>query len=354
LFPYWAVFALAAFGAVLERPQSQGGRDQAVLLTLVGVFLTLFIGLRYKVGADWVSYDLALWSAGYRSIAETLVMRDPGYEALNWIAASLGLGLWAVDLVCAAIFVWGLLRLARTQPRPWMVVFLAIPYLVTVVAIGYTRQSVAIGIVMASFAAVIRGGSIVRAIVYVAIATLFHRTAIVILPFLSLAAGQSRSWNLVAIVPAIYGLYATFVAPSLDTLVYGYIVKAYSSSGAAIRVGLVVIPAAIFLNFRKRLGFSPSESRLWFSLSLAALACLVLLLVLPSSTVVDRLALYALPLQIVILARVPSTLVSDGFGRAILIFYAAGVLFVWLTFASHSEAWIPYRNYIAELHQGTL
>jgi len=339
---------------MLERPPSAEGRRSLLALVFAGLFLTLFIGLRYKVGGDWTEYQDALWRGGFRTLGDTFAIRDPAYETLNWAAAHLGLGIWAVNIVCGGIFVWGLLRLARTQPRPWMVVFLAVPYLITVVAMGYTRQAVAIGIVMASFAAAISGGSIVRSIVYIAIGTLFHRTTIVVLPLLSLATGQRRVWNLLAVIPALYGLYAIFVAPSLGNLVHGYLEEEYSSSGAAIRVALVVVPATIFLLFRKRLGFGDRERVLWLSLSIAAFACLVLLFVLPSSTVVDRLALYALPLQIVILARVPSALISEGFGRALLVTYGAAVLFVWLTYGSHSDLWIPYRNYIAEIYRGTV
>lgn len=321
-----------------------------VLLAVMGVLLILFIGLRYKVGGDWVQYKAALWSSGYRTLAATLAIRDPGYEVLNWTASSLGLGIWAVNLVCAAIFVWGLFRLALTQPRPWMVVLLAAPYLITVVAMGYTRQAVAIGIVMASFAAAIGGGSIVRAIVYIAIATLFHRTAIVLLPLLSFATGQRRWLSIAAIIPALYGLYATFVAPTIGYLVYGYLDKEYASSGAGIRVALVVVPAAVFLLFRKRLGFAGREATLWFALSLSAFVCLALLFVLSSSTVVDRLALYILPLQIVVLARIPGTLVGQELGKAILVACAAVVLYVWLNYASHSDKWIPYRNYLIEVY----
>jgi hypothetical protein len=174
------------------------------------------------------------------------------------------------------------------------------------------------------------------------------------LPLLSLAAGQSRTWSLVLVIPAVYGLYQAFVASTVGDLVHGYFTEQYSSSGAAIRVSLVVIPAAVFLAFRRRFGFDSRERTLWFTLSIAAVACLILLFALPSSTVVDRLALYILPLQIVVLARIPSTLISEGFGRLLLLVYAAAVLFVWLHFGSHADFWVPYRNYISETYEGTV
>ena len=71
----------------------------------------------------------------------------------------------------------------------------------------------------------------------------------------------------------------------------------------------------------------------------------VLLLVLPSSTVVDRLALYVFPLQLAVLSRVPRALGSEGLGRLLVIAYCFLVQFVWLNFAAHAEYWVPYRLY---------
>jgi len=71
--------------------------------------------------------------------------------------------------------------------------------------------------------------------------------------------------------------------------------------------------------------------------------------VLPSSTVLDRIGLYLLPLQIVVFVHVPDILGRmvghKTFWIAAVLLYYAAVLFVWLNFASHSGAWIPYRFY---------
>lgn len=281
-------------------------------------------------------------------------MRDPGYEVLNWAGQKLGADLWFPDLVCAAIFSWGLVQLARSQPRPWLVIALAMPYLVTVVAIGYTRQAAAIGFLMAVFALVARGSGLLRPLIYIAAATVFHRTALIALPLVSLALGRSRLWTFAASIPALYGLYTTFLAPSLNFLVYGYIDQDYASQGAGIRVALVVLGAVVYLLFRKRLGFAGPEAALWLYLSIAAFVCLGLLFALSSSTAVDRLALYLLPMQIVVLARVPGTLMSEGLGKALLVAYAAAVQIVWLTGGIHAQYWIPYRNYIGESYRGTV
>ncbi len=57
----------------------------------------------------------------------------------------------------------------------------------------------------------------------------------------------------------------------------------------------------------------------------------------------DRLALYILPLQIVILSRVPGTLISPALGRGGVVLYSFLVQFVWLNYAAHANYWVPYE-----------
>ena len=112
------------------------------------------------------------------------------------------------------------------------------------------------------------------------------------------------------------------------------------------------LPAALLLLLRKRVAWQQvAERNLWTMLALAALAAVVALLVSPSSTAVDRVALYLIPLQLFVFARLPDLL---GHGRdrrhwvvAVVLYYAA-VLFVWLNFASHAHSWLPYRFYPLE------
>jgi hypothetical protein len=63
---------------------------------------------------------------------------------------------------------------------------------------------------------------------------------------------------------------------------------------------------------------------------------------------VDRLALYLIPLQLFVFARLPLALgPTFGYGAIIwaVILYYALVLYVWLNFATHAFAWLPYQFY---------
>jgi hypothetical protein len=261
------------------------------------------------------------------------------------MAQRLGAGIWLVNLVCGMLFSWGLVRFARTQANPWAVMLVAVPYLVIVVAMGYTRQGVAIGILMAGLASLLRGASIPKFAVYVFSAALFHKTAIVALLLVLVSARRNLFLNLLFILVAIAVLYDTLVAESVDRLLRNYVSDRYNSQGALIRVSMSIIPAIMFLAARKHFGFRPDEDILWRNFSYATLLLTVLLAVLPSTTIVDRLALYVLPLQLAIIARLPDHVLKSGYARILVVAYAFAIQFVWLNYATNAESWLPFRFY---------
>ena len=343
---YWLLFAYFAAGANLSPVSDERNLRRTSLLFLFGIVLVLLaIGLRYEVGADWFTYDFLFKFAAYADLGSMLAYGDPAYQALNWVVQQLGGKLRDVNLICALIFSWGLYRFSREQPDPWLAVLIAVPYLIIVVAMGYTRQAVAIGILMAGLASVERGASVQRFTLYVLGAVLFHKTAVVVLPLVIFGGHRNALINAIAGMAAAFLLYDVFLAGSVDTFVRNYIEAEYTSQGAAIRVVMSVVPGVVFLLFMHRFGYSDRERRVWRNFSLAALMLLLALYVLPSSTVVDRLALYLLPLQMTVLSRAPRAFGSPNFGRLVVTLYAFGVQFVWLNFATHATVWIPYQFY---------
>ncbi len=342
---YWLLFGYFAAGSLLTRPPVPGRRTGPILLIIGTVLIALAIGLRYKVGADWETYKFLFSFAGYVDLARVLKIGDPGYQLLNWTVQWLGYEIWVVNLVCGSIFAFGLIRFARSQPDPWLTLVVAVPYLVVVVAMAYTRQAVAIGVLMAGLAALQRGSSIIRFAMYIAVAALFHKTVVVVLPLVVFASQRSRLLNLVAGIAGTVLLYDVFLSSSVEGFVQNYIETEYNSQGALIRVVMNLVPAIALFMFRRRLQFNPIEMRIWSYIALAAVGMLVALLLLPSTTVVDRLSLYLIPLQLAVLPRLAYLFKSRNLGRFLIIVYAAMVLFVWLNYAVHARYWLPYRFY---------
>jgi len=342
---YWLLFAYFAIGALLSRETEQKRQGQVILIA-GALFVWLAVGLRYEVGGDWVTYKFLFSFVKYADLGRVLLIGDPGYQSLNWAVQRVGGELWLVNLICGAMFTWGLYVFAKNQPDPWLTFVVAVPYLIIVVAMGYTRQGVAIGILMAGLASVERGASAVRFACYVAIAALFHKTAVVVLPLVIFAWKQNKFLNALTGLAGCILLYDIFLSQSVEVFVRNYVEAEYSSQGAAIRVAMNLVPAISFLIFRRRLQFDATGQRMWLYFALASLAMPVLLLLLPSSTAVDRLALYLIPIQVAVLPRIPYLFKGRGYGRALIIAYAAAVQFVWLSFAANADAWLPYRSYL--------
>jgi hypothetical protein len=347
LFPYWLLFSLFAAGTVqyANRPPMDQGR---ALLTVGGIFLALMVGLRFEVGGDWFNYqliyetmpDLKLWAA--------LHTGDPAYGALNWFASYMEWEIWTVNMVCGAIFAWGLMRFSRQQLNPWLALVAAIPYFVIVVGMGYTRQGVAIAIIMAGIASM-QDGKIGRFAIYIIFAAAFHKSAIVVLPLIGLAPNRRRILTIGLLILSGALLYYAFVQAALDSMMVNYVEENMESQGAAIRVAMNLPPALIFLAFQKRFMFSDIQRRIWRNFALASLLMLFLLVATGSSTAVDRIALYLIPLQIAVLSRLPHAFGQNGRSNGMLlagvIVYSALIEYVWLTHAVNAYAWLPYKVY---------
>ena len=339
---YWLLFAFFALGASIEQPFRMQGKS-TLILTAGAIVLATLIGLRYGVGSDWVPYAAMYRRAGILSLESVLRQTDPGYQLLNWSVQQVGLGLWAVNIICGTIFSWGLLRFCRNQPLPWLAFAAAISYLGIVVAMGYTRQAVALGIILAGLAAVEKGASGLRFATYVAVAALFHRTAVMVLPLVAFSSERTRLLNFLVAVAVVVLAYDLFLSSSLTWFFSLYLDTEMSSQGAAIRVALVTIPAVVFLFNRKRFDFPVREDRIWRNFALAALVALVALFTVRSTTAVDRVSLYLLPLEIVILARIPLAFRSPIFAKLAVIALSGAILSVWMTFAVNAQYWLPYR-----------
>ena len=340
---YWLLFAYFGAGAIREQPRPEGWGRPDILFRFGCLLMTLMIGLRYQVGADWGPYEQIFADARNETLGTLPAIADPGYYLVNIVVQQVGGALSMVNLICAAIFVWGLMRFAETQQRPWLAMVVAIPYLVIVVAIGYTRQGVAIGFILAGLASYVRKGSVLRFAVYVAVAATFHKTAVVALPLVAVANERGRIVGLLIAVSITYLFYNFFLSASVGRLVTNYIDYRYAAEGAGIRVAMSVVPAILFFLRSRQLGFSERERRLWRNLSFAAFGFLFLLIVVQSSAAIDRLALYTIPLQVAVLARPRSVFTSEGFGTFLVIAYAAAVQLTWLTYAHHARFWVPYH-----------
>lgn len=356
MWPYWILFLLPAVAAVVEsHPQSGAARVPSMPRFTPGwalalTAITLMVGYRFEVGGDWFNYLGLFEDIGNMTFGETISRGDPGYWLLSWVSSQLGFGIYGVNLACGAMFTTAIVKFCRRLPRPWLALAVSVPYLILVLGMGYTRQGVALAFGILGLLALERG-AVVWFVTWIILGATFHKTAVVLLPMAALAYSKNRYLTVVWLTVVTVTAYFALLADSVEGLMANYN-EDVQSQGALVRLLMNAVPAVILLLYGKRLNLGGAAS-LWRWFAWISLLLLGILFAVPSSTVIDRLGLYMLPLQLVVFGNLPNALgrsigARQGWVLAILLYYAS-VLFVWLNFAVNAGGWIPYRFYPFEL-----
>ncbi len=209
---------------------------------------------------------------------------------------------------------------------------------------GYTRQSIALGFVMLGMVA-IQKSRFKSFIFWVVLGAAFHKTAVFILPLAALISTRRRiqKIGLVGLASAVG--YELFLSSHGQRLYDGYIeMHLVDSDGAFIRLLMNAIPGALYVFLFKRLNISETERSFWKYVSWISLLMLVMLFTFGFSTALDRMALYFIPLQLVVSSYLPSVLKGRKETWIFLIIaYYGLILLVWINFAKHARYWLPYQ-----------
>lgn len=351
---YWLLFLIPAFLALSGEKRERNPVSRFHPLALDGfwmiviIFLTLIIGLRYQVGGDWHTYLLIL----SRSEGEEFsILRDPGYAAMNKLSTYIGFGIYGVNIICGFIFSLGLGLFCKSLPRPLLALSVAMPYLVIVVAMGYSRQAVSLGLCMLGLAYLGRG-NLLRFVFFIMIAITIHKSSMILMPLAALAATKNKVSLFISIFFLSIIIYIVFLAETFDIIYRNYVEVQQQSSGAFIRLAMNALPSIIFLVLHKKFNLEEQEEKIWKWFSYFSILLFLLFFLTDANTALDRIALYAIPIQLVVFSYLPDIFKIGGhFNKLIIliiIFYYLLALLVWINFAAHSFAWIPYNSLITQ------
>jgi hypothetical protein len=158
---------------------------------------------------------------------------------------------------------------------------------------------------------------------------------------LAIFSGKKHIYSIIGIILFGILLFYIFVYEYLNSLFSGYITDQYESSGALVRILMNAFPALLFLVFRKRFKLSYNLESFWSWMSITALFLIIILFISPSSTAVDRIALYWIPLQLFVFSRLPDAMgknLNIQYQYLFIIFvYSLLIFYVWLFHAQHLE-----------------
>ena len=342
MFSYYLFYLIPAIPALFATKK----KPSLFVWSIIGFFFTLVIGLRHKVGGDWGNYLGRFNQVTYFTYDEILSRGDPGYYLLNKFMSEIDFGIYGVNFVCGMIFSIGLMIFTRRQERPWLALTVSVPYIITIVAMGYTRQAVALGFIMwglAEFA----DKKFIKFVIFTVFAATFHKTAVVMIGIGVFQQGRGKLVRIIAVLLIGIGLWSAFLAADQAHLVNTYVNSDITSQGAFIRVLMNIIPAVILIYYRKKWKALYPDYSFWFIIAVASIASLFF--VSFASTAIDRLALYLIPIQIVVFNRLPSLIkgkLNTSITVLLIVLYYFSVLAVWLNFAANAYAWVPYDNFL--------
>ena len=342
---YWLLFLWPALAAVSGGPVPR--RNSTVALTAFALLLTIIIGLRFEVGADWESYLAILTDAEGISWFEAISSVEPTYRLLNWIALETGTGIWLVNIGCAIPFVSGLFAFVSRLPNRWLALTVAVPYMIIVLGMGYTRQAAALGIVMWGLTALM-DGRIRRFVLLIVLAATFHKATVIMMPLAAFASARNPWWTAFWIALASFLAYVLFLLEYQESIVQGYLGIKQQSEGGGVRVVMNATAAVLILSLHRRFGLTSTAQRLWNWIAVACLLFIPAILLSPSSSAVDRVALYFMPVQLFTFSHLPIVLRQWRLGRLGLLLVVGAyaiVLAIWIFFSPFSSYWIPYRMF---------
>jgi len=342
---YWIPFLILATLSIFEQSKS----NKSIVLIFICFFLILIIGFRHEVGCDWEPYIRYIHLLAKMNLAEVLAYSpqdDLGHKLTNWLFSRFSYDIYAVNSIYGLIFIFGLYKFAKNENSPYLVFAIAATYLLTVVVMGYSRQGVAIGIILYAIT-FLNKGKILKVMILLLIASLFHKTALLMAPFFLLNEKYLSNKFLFTLL-IIFFLWFIFSEASsykLDALYRDYIVDQMKSDGTYYRLFINLLPAFFLLLLKKKWKKNYNDYNFYYYLTLASIVSFIFVEFF--STAIDRLSLYFIPLQLAVFSRLPiltKKYLKPNLTKIIIIIYYSNIHFIWINFGTHSKCWIPYQN----------
>ena len=352
---YWLLFLSVAFRSLIN-PKEKWNNATCISILII---LVLFIGLRYDVGADSGNYQVVLTKV--RMTSNSIFMKEYFFYLLCKLSLYLNWGVTGVNLFSSVFFSTGLVTYCRSLPRPWLGLAISIPYLVIATGMGYTKQSISLGLILYGLTLLSKRKILAYTIV-IFIASLFHLTSFIglflMVPFLGSNKDLSNKLLIFAVAAVSFiGLFFIFIKRFLSMYVFVYLDNdIVSSDGVIIRLAMVSLPSLVFLLFGLRSNPNTNELTIYRCFAFYSLALVVSNPFLPS-TLVDRFALYGLPILVYVGGNVHDyriLLLDKKYISVLIIFLSTATLFVWLNFAGNSYAWIPYQSVIIRFFENKI
>lgn len=293
---------------------------RSVLYFLALGFLFAFAALRYEVGCDYDQYRWIFLSYINKPISEILFGLEPLYYLTSHLVYRAGLPYMWINVICSFVFFLGLHAIAKRQPLPLALLALAFPILIVNMPMSAVRQSISIGIMCFAYLA-FSDQQPRKFVLLTVLASLFHTSAIVFILLWPLARKglTKKAMAITALLAIPSSIFILNLEGSLHAITRHILDKeAAVAFGAPIRLALLSLTGLLFLRY-----FSNEwKYRYDFDYDLVKLGSIIMISIpvfyagsyilsfaigyhYMTSVTGDRFGYYLVPLQLIILARLP-------------------------------------------------
>lgn len=179
MFPYIFIILVLFIGAFVEITIANK-RNIKILFIIESLLITLFVGLRFHTGADWAAYEYAFYNMPSLG---NYPHWEYGYYILNLICNKLLGNYYVFQFLASCFVVYSASRFfwKHTEyPLSCLLLFFLM-FIPNGLLMAQVRQSIAVAIILLGYKYII-DKSLVKFILFVVIASLFHISAIITLP----------------------------------------------------------------------------------------------------------------------------------------------------------------------------
>tara|TARA_Y200000002_G_scaffold131739_1_gene108572 strand:+ start:58868 stop:59908 length:1041 start_codon:yes stop_codon:yes gene_type:complete len=334
------LFLLSYFFAI-----NQINRQKIYYIILLILFI--FTAFRYQVGCDWTSYENIFTDADYVNLTYILNSREPIFWMIIMLFKKMNFSYIYFNVIFSAIFFIGIHTLAKKQPDPLSFLILMFPILIINIPMSGIRQGAAIGLICIALAAFVDRRPLYY-LIWVALATCFHSSAIIFVLLVPFASGRFNNTRLAIMglftIPCLFSFY---FLDSAQWALSTYVGTGLESYGAAFRIFFLVLSGMYFYLCLKNkwLQTFPKDYSL---VSLGSIGMVMIVFLLPISTIIsDRFGYYLIPIQAIIFARIPYLPFKSNHSLNCALPYLGLflVFFAWTKMSWHfKECYVPYDN----------
>ena len=356
MYPYFLSYLLICFLTIIDFYQIKLYLNhQNKIKFVVITYLSFFMGFKYYVGGDWGTYNNYFNAIQDYKLILLDFNNDLGYYLFNLLINKLGLNFSTINFLSSIISLLGIHLLANFFKRYWIFFLVLTPYFIFIILMGYTRQSIAIGLFFIGLSFLFKEKSFKNFFIFYILifcACFFHKSSIIffLIPLLTIRI-NSHSLSVILHMIIFFVLIMIFLILNdrfLVRLEY-FISNQYSSFGGYIRIAIFFLICSFNLIILGKVDKNIYIQKLINKFNLLSISIALVILIIPSTVIVDRFLLYfyfLIPIMFIKLIDISKNNLNKQIILYSIIIFGFIFMIAWFNFATNSNSWLPYRNYL--------